>query len=165
MYNQSSFKGNVETVIQSCISNEVKNMSTDKKFTAKEAAIAVLKKAEEVLLKAEKTKHDRCVEHVKENSPDIKNPHAVCVAQGVEPEAWGKSEDSSKENEIGTKFEKMEGPDNKIENQPAPQNNPDEKKENNNPPWGTDPSIKGHVKLAKFIGHIDARKALKKGAK
>lgn len=45
------------------------------------------------LKKAEKeSKHDRCVEHVKENSPEVKNPHAVCVAEGVKPEAWKKSE-------------------------------------------------------------------------
>jgi hypothetical protein len=37
------------------------------------------------------TKHDRCVEHVKENSPEVTNPHAVCVAQGVYPEKWKKS--------------------------------------------------------------------------
>lgn len=38
------------------------------------------------------TKHDRCVEGVKESSPHIKNPHAVCVAAGVKPSSWKKSE-------------------------------------------------------------------------
>jgi hypothetical protein len=38
------------------------------------------------------TKHSRCVEDVKRNSPDVKNPHAVCVAEGVKPGNWGKSE-------------------------------------------------------------------------
>lgn len=39
-----------------------------------------------------KSKHDRCVEDVKANSPGVKNPHAVCVAEGVKPAAWKKSE-------------------------------------------------------------------------
>lgn len=41
--------------------------------------------------KADKTKHDRCVEEVSKD-PSIDNPHAVCVAAGVEPEKWKKSE-------------------------------------------------------------------------
>jgi len=42
--------------------------------------------------KSGRTKHDRCVEHVKENSPDVDNPHAVCVSRGVYPEKWSKAE-------------------------------------------------------------------------
>jgi hypothetical protein len=42
--------------------------------------------------KSGQTKHDRCVQHVKENSPHIKNPHAVCVSRGVYPEKWSKAE-------------------------------------------------------------------------
>ena len=41
--------------------------------------------------KGGKTKHDRCVEGVKENSPEVTNPHAVCVAAGVRPAKWKKS--------------------------------------------------------------------------
>lgn len=44
------------------------------------------------MYKAE-TKHDRCVEHVKENSPGVSDPHAVCVAEGVKPSKWKKSEE------------------------------------------------------------------------
>ena len=40
----------------------------------------------------EETKHDRCVEEVSQD-PSIKNPHAVCVAAGVKPEKWKKSEE------------------------------------------------------------------------
>lgn len=43
------------------------------------------------LNKAEKSKHDRCVEQVKEKSPDVKNPHAVCISVGAVPEKWGKN--------------------------------------------------------------------------
>lgn len=39
------------------------------------------------------TKHDRCAREVKEKSPDVRNPHAVCVSAGVEPDAWKKSHD------------------------------------------------------------------------
>ena len=41
-------------------------------------------------VKKTQSKHDRCVEHIKENSPDVKNPHAVCVAEGVKPAKWKK---------------------------------------------------------------------------
>ncbi|MGH7241308.1 MAG: hypothetical protein ACREGB_03365 [Candidatus Saccharimonadales bacterium] len=44
--------------------------------------------------KGSKSKHDRCVEHVEHNSPGVKNPHAVCVAEGVRPASWKKNEDS-----------------------------------------------------------------------
>ena len=69
---------------------------SNKQFTPKEAAIAVLKKAEEMyknssLAKAE-SKHDRCVKDVEQNSPGVKNAHAVCVAEGVKPAKWEKSE-------------------------------------------------------------------------
>jgi hypothetical protein len=37
------------------------------------------------------TKFDRCVEGVKQNSPDIDTPEAVCVSRGVEPSSWKKS--------------------------------------------------------------------------
>ena len=43
--------------------------------------------------KGGKSKHDRCVEHVKENSPGVTNPHAVCVAEGVRPAKWKKSKE------------------------------------------------------------------------
>jgi len=48
------------------------------------------KKLPEHVHKAAESKHDRCVEHVKEQSPSVKNPHAVCVAAGVKPENPGR---------------------------------------------------------------------------
>jgi len=54
------------------------------------------KKLPEHVAKASESKHDRCVEHVKENSPEVKNPHAVCVAEGVKPAKWGKGEEMDK---------------------------------------------------------------------
>lgn len=43
-------------------------------------------------IEKEESKHDRCARKVKEKNPDVDNPHAVCVAAGVEPEKWKKSE-------------------------------------------------------------------------
>ena len=55
-----------------------------------------------------KSKHDRCVEHVKESSPEVKNPHAVCVAEGVRPAKWKKSEAVEKmlKEEFKPRFQK-----------------------------------------------------------
>jgi hypothetical protein len=44
---------------------------------------------------------------------------------------------------------------------PAPENNPHEQAEGNNADWGTSPQVKGHIKLAHFIGHTSAKKKLK----
>lgn len=74
-----------------------------KKYTAIEVAVAILDRAkeltQEVLEKIEgsKSKHDRCVEHVEESNPNIRNPHAVCVAAGVKPSEWNKAESSVRE--------------------------------------------------------------------
>jgi hypothetical protein len=48
-----------------------------------------LPKSEE-MYKATESKHDRCVESVEQSSPEVKNPHAVCVARGVTPRKWKK---------------------------------------------------------------------------
>lgn len=75
-------------------------MAFEKRYTAKQVAEAVLKATHELLAKSElakaETKHARCVEHVKQNSPGVSNPHAVCVAEGVRPGNWKKSEDLDK---------------------------------------------------------------------
>lgn len=94
-------------------------MSEEKKeYTAKEVAEAILKKAQELtkealeaLEKADKSKHDRCVEQVEEQNPDVKNPHAVCVAAGVEPEKWNKSmEKASPENQTSAQMAEVKIP-------------------------------------------------------
>src|SRR5581483_1550655 len=55
-----------------------------KKFDSKTMDAPVKEKSMD---KAEQSKHDRCVEHVKGK---VNNPHAVCVAAGVEPSKWKK---------------------------------------------------------------------------
>lgn len=58
--------------------------------------------------------------------------------------------------------EHMEGeamhPGKRTEHQTPPGNNPHEKAEGNNPEWGTDPGVKGHIKLAHFMGHMSSKK-------
>ena len=41
-------------------------------------------------VKKAESKHDRCVESVEQSSPEVENPHAVCVARGVTPRKWKK---------------------------------------------------------------------------
>jgi|ERR1035437_677574 hypothetical protein len=43
---------------------------------------------------------------------------------------------------------------------PAPGNNLHEQAEGNNADWGTSPQVKGHIKLAHFIGHTSAKKKM-----
>jgi hypothetical protein len=57
----------------------------------KENKEAEAKEGHKLMVKSDgKTKHDRCVEHVEENSPEVSNPHAVCSSVGV---PRGKSEE------------------------------------------------------------------------
>ena len=213
-------------------------MAFEKRYTAKQTAEAVLKKAYEVLAKtelnkAEKSKHDRCVEHVKENSPGVSNPHAVCVAEGVRPASWSKCEHGMEKSEAA-KCEKCEmakyeaenskklgyklpeagrhekepmktdtdhkvtssqphdaaGPESpashshpevqkseQVRTQPNPEKNPAEQREGNNELAGTTPTqvgqdgknkpgfdeMRSHLKLAKFIGHMEAKRKMRGG--
>jgi len=120
---------------QSIVGNEVEHMSDEKKYSAKDAAIAVLKKAEEVLKKSEALKKSK-------------------MDKSEEP----KGEIHPKEPQAG----ESEQPGERVEETapPAPtQINP---KVNSNPEWGTTPgAVKGHFKLAKFCGHVSAKRKAK----
>jgi hypothetical protein len=169
-------------------------MADEKKYSAQEAAIAVLAKAEQMLknsslMKAQKL--EKVLGGVGSPSTPVGRPDMGSGAIIV------RSEDAEKENEIGTKFQKAENktaPSNsqkpRIEEKPterdyknfetqpgnAPENdhrqaeqtppgkNPHEKAEGNNPDWGTDPGVKGHIKLAHFIGHRSAKKKQQQSA-
>lgn len=199
-------------------------MADEKKYTAQEAAIAVLAKAQELLSKSELAKADVLATKPGKVSPGghvrsaarafahAKNPNAsspkieremgresmAAAKQGHKEKLSAlqsqpkpnlpKSEDMSKfeaenpnkENEIGTKFGKAENqekpsnsmapkiseapdssnPPNKVQDQKAPQSNPAEQKEGNNPPSGAVPG-NGVMKLFHFVGHIKGKK--KKG--
>lgn len=136
--NLSDFSLNSMPAQQSILGNEVEHMSDEKKYTAREAAVAVLKKAEEVLKKSALTK--------------------------AEP----KGEIHPEEPQAG----ESEHPGKRIESQVAPDKNPKEQAEGNNELAGTTPTqvgqdgknlpgfdeMRGHIKLAKFIGHMQAKR-------
>ena len=108
-------------------------MSEEKKYSAKEAAVAVLKKAEEMLKKHEA----------------MKKSAAVGNSDGPAP----KGEIHPKEPQVG----ESENPGQRIEDNAKQPVQPDAKV-NSNPEWGTAPETYGTLKLAKFIGHIHSKR-------
>lgn len=132
---------------QSILGNEVENMSDGKKYTAQEAAIAVLKKAGEMLKKFEATK-----------TAPIQKSEQIPAKASEEKDAT---------------------PSDNVETQVAPEKNPKEQAEGNNELAGTTPTqvgqdgknvpghaeiISGHIKLAKFIGRMHAKRKTPPGA-
>ena len=108
-------------------------MSEEKKYSAKEAAIAVLKKAEEMLKKADLGK---------------------TLVKNEEP----KGEIHPKEPQVG----ESEHPGARVKENTEPQPTEINDKVNGNPEWGTTPGVvKGHFKLAKFCGHVSAKRKAK----
>lgn len=101
-------------------------MSTEQKFSAQEAALAVLAKAEQMLKSSKLAK--------------------AMPAGEIHPKEQVQGE--------------AEKPAARIEEQKAPEANPKEKAEGNNPEWGNEP---GHYKLAKFCGHITAMRKMRGG--
>lgn len=126
-------------------------MANEKLYTAKQAALAVLKKTHELLTKAE---------------PAWKKPEA---------DADQHAEGRAPKGEIHPK-EKEQAPSDEVRSQKDPQHNPDEQKEGNNELAGTTPTqvgqdgknlpgfdeIASHLKLAKFIGHMEAKRKIKR---
>jgi hypothetical protein len=149
-----------------------------KTYTPTEAAILVLKKAKELykassLSKAE-SKHDRCVKDVERNSPGVTNAHAVCVAEGVKPAKWNKSEIEKAEDPLtsvaGARIKRAAGykeqgdtMGQKIAMEGAKDSHKDRLrgiKEAPKPNLGKSQEMpmKGHIKLAKFVGRMEAKR-------
>lgn len=171
-------------------------MSDEKKYSAREAAVAVLQKAEEILKKSEFLKK---ADKMRKDDP---HPYGTTtggqstVAQGIANTApaggnapinpglasglagaFGKNE--APPGEILPK-EKVQGepekPGNRLESQQSPEKNPKEQAEGNNELAGTTPNqvgqdgknipgfdeMRGHLKLAKFIGHMEHKRKTKK---
>ena len=95
-------------------------MADEKKISAREAAIAVLKKAEE-LFKA---------------SP---------ISKGEMPPAEHKKPEHNVTPTDNVQIDKEVSPEHNV-----------------NPEWGSDPAVKGHIKLAKFLGRMDHKRTSKK---
>jgi len=119
-------------------------MSDEKKYSAKEAAIAVLKKAEEVLKKHEA---------LKKAAAPFSNDEGSAPKEKTQGEPVN--------------------PGKRVEEQAAPEKNPKEQAEGNNELAGTTPTqvgqdgknvpghaeiVSGHFKLAKFIGRMHAKR-------
>lgn len=113
-------------VKQSIVGNEVKNMSDEKKYSAKDAAVAVLNKAQEMLKSHALKKAEEAIPHKASQEKDATHPDGV-------------------------------------EQTPAPAPTDINPKVNGNPEWGTTPGVvKGHIKLAKFAGHMQAKRKMAK---
>lgn len=133
-------------------------MADERKYSAREAAIAVLDKAKDVL-----HKHEEMVK-----CGTFSKVHAKAKREGYSEESAdkiaGHAKAMEKSEPVGELHPKeavqgeAEHPGARIEHQAAPENNPKEQAEGNNQPWGTDPGVKGYVKLAKFIGHKESKR-------
>ena len=161
---------------QSIVGNEVKHMSDEKKYTAQEAARAVLQKAEEILKKHEHIGWNKL--HSKLEHEGYSSKSADKIAGSIKAKVE-KSEDAEPKGEIHPKEPQVgesEKPGNRIHGQLAPDKNPKEEAEGNNMPAGTTPTqvgqdgknlpgfdeMRGHIKLAKFIGHMQAKRKMSK---
>lgn len=143
-------------------------MAFERQFTAKEAALAVLKKTQELLEKSEFTKSEKL-------KKDGGQTLGGAIGFPGSPPTVNKSEQPK--GEIHPK-EHVEGePTNKVQGRPAPEKNPHEQKEGNNELAGTTPTqvgqdgknvpgfdemLSGHLKLAKFIGRMEHKRSLRK---
>lgn len=138
-------------------------MAHEKQYTPKQAAFAVLEKVGELLKKSELLK----AEALEKAEPSWKKPeqNADQHVEGKEP----KGEIHPKETE--------QAPSAHVETQQDPQHNPKEQAEGNNELAGTTPTqvgqdgknkpgydeMKGHLKLAKFIGRMEHKRLSKMG--
>lgn len=120
-------------------------MADEKKYSAREAALAVLKKAEEMLAK----------------SAVLKKAEGKAPAGEIHPKEQVQGEPVN--------------PGKRVEEQAAPDKNPKEQAEGNNMPAGTTPTqvgqdgknkpgfdeMRSDLKLAKFIGHMESKRKSK----
>jgi hypothetical protein len=115
-------------------------MADEKKYSARDAAVAVLAKAHEILKKSEMAKAEKVNE--------IDTPFEKNIPGEIQPKEQVQGEPAK--------------PGARVEEQKAPEANPAENKEaaqgGGNPEWGAEP---GHYKLAKFCGHMTAKRKMK----
>lgn len=160
-------------------------MADEKKYSAKEAAIEVLKKAKEVLQKHEEMQkahkhigwdklHSK-LEHEgysKESADKIAGSIKAKVHPAHKSEEMNKAQPAGEIHPKEPQAGESEHPGARIESQVAPEANPKEQAEGNNEMPGTTPTkvgndqkalpgfdeMKGHLKLAKFIGHMESKR-------
>ncbi len=155
-------------------------MAYEKLFTAKQAAKAVLDKAKEVLEKHEQM--EKCGTFSKVHSAARREGYSEESADKIagKAKAMEKAEGKWPKGEIHPKEKDATPPDGE-QKQVAPEKNPKEQAEGNNELAGTTPNqvgqdgknlpgydemksqdqMKGHLKLAKFIGRMDHKRSSK----
>lgn len=141
-------------------------MAFEKQYTARQAAEAILAKVGQMLHKKNENlakAENSGKENAKPSEHDSKD--ADQHADGKPPK--GEIKPAQKEA----------APKDGVASTPAPGNNPKEQAEGNNELAGTTPTqvgpngknvpggdeIKGHLKLAKFIGHMEAKRKMRMG--
>lgn len=156
-------------------------MSNDKKISAKEAGIAVLKKFEQLLVKAEKEgKHIGWAKLHSKLEREGYSKESADKIDGAIKAKMGKSdmkkdlEDSSSDDmNPGSNMDKSDEPKNpdekadadlgeKVENdveQHMQENKAAEEQESHK--IIENDHVKGHIKLAKFMGHIEGKRSSK----
>ena len=80
---------------------------------------------------------------------------------------FSEKEEKAPKGEIAPKEEtqgESVNPGERVEEKAAPQPTDQNPKVNGNPEWGTTPGAKGHFKLAKFCGHMEAKRKAAKPA-
>lgn len=141
-------------------------MSDEKRYSAKEAAVAVLKKAEEMLKSSSLAKKanpdEKADAKLGEEVEGLVENH-MTENKEAEKEEGHKIVKAEPKGEIHPKAHvegEKENPGERIEEQVAPEDNPHEQAEGNNPEWGAEA---GHYKLAKFCGHMSAKRKMRSG--
>lgn len=145
-------------------------MANEKLYTAKEAAKAVLAKTQELLAKGEWNKIHNKLEGEGYSKKEADKIDGAIKAKVEKAEDGNKAAPST---DKGAPAEKdQSGPDG-VQKTPDPRTNPKEIQENSNPAPGAFPQnhekfsaeLKGHLKLAKFVGRMEAKRGAKKPAK
>jgi hypothetical protein len=116
--------------------------------------------------------------NIKEIKEQVAGRHKEVLGQmkDIKPnlpksEKMGKAEIKEDQPEKSDKAFEVEGKgkqssdDSRLNEQVAPDMNPKEEKEGNNKEWGTMPETYGTLKLAKFIGHMEAKRKMRQGTK
>ena len=164
-------------------------MADEKKYSAREAAVAVLKKAEEMIKSSELMKkgvdqydnqvHQKGVQHGIPSRSNAGTAHSHSESMQGHHVRTGNIE--SAKNQAKKTIAQLaqqpkpnltkadETPSDNVEQTPDPRTNPKEIAENGNPAPGALPQneekysaeMKGHIKLAKFVGGMEKKRASK----
>lgn len=138
-------------------------MADEKKYTAQEAAFAVLAKAGELLAKSDLIKAEDSRKENEIGTKFVKAENQEKPSNPMKPKIEEKPIERDNQD-FETKPGHAPENDHRQAPQQAPSANPKEQAEGNNPPAGTVPGRNGVDKLRWFHGHKEGkRSAVKKG--